>query len=504
MKKHTLHIGLAIILLVLLTSSVLGQDADDIDDLLQAGSEAVTLGDNLLDESFARKSAWSAYSTTGYSAAVVDGRYRMQADEGDFLWALNDEMHTDVVIQVEVEQLSTDDTTIYGVMCRADPEDDGDGYYFAIGGIGYYSIYTFDGGEMNILVDPTTSRVVNAGQDENVFTIVCVGEYLAMYLNEELVAEIEDDTFSEGMAGFSTFGVDGVTTDIVFDNLTIWEASMGGAPVASDGPPVLLTDYDGDWQDAIAELREVGLIGSGGSLVFTEDHAFFEGQGNWFTALARNQPFSDIVMAGELTFETSGSAEFEQCNFTARIGTNNRGDATTYLDVGLVSDGLVLILDRHTQGEDVNLDVSALPVDLEDPNHLLFILQDDRATVYLNGMLAIDGFEVVDRSGTYGISLIGRAAGARCDGRNIWVYQVPSFAPGVCEASSSNNVNRRSGPGTSYSSPGQLTAGTIMEVIGKTTGDDGFTWWQLDDDSWVRDDIVNVSGDCAGIPVVNP
>jgi hypothetical protein len=503
MKKQPLYITIALILLLLLASSVYGQDADEVETMLEAGSEPVTLGELLLRESFIQKDAWELYDGEDITLAVIDGRYRMQAEQGDFAWGLNDWSHTDVVIQVETEQLSVEEGSIYGVMCRADSRNNGDGYYFAIGGEGFYSIYTFDEGEMTMLVDPTESPVINAGQGENTFTVVCVQDYLAMYLNDELLAEINDSTFTEGLAGFSVFGIDGVPVDVAFDNLSIWEAAPAGG-VAGDGPPLTLADYDGEWQDAISELRDVGLIGSGGSLVFTEDHAFFEGQGNWFTALARNQPFSDIVMAGELTFSTSGSEDFEQCNFTARIGTNSRGNATTYLDVGLVSDGLVLILDRHTEGADANLDVSLLPVDLDQPHHLLFILQDDVATVYLDGMLAIDGFQVVDRAGTYGISLLGRGPGARCDGRDIWVYQVPSFTPGVCEASSANNINRRNGPGTSYESPGQLTAGTIMEVTGQATGDDGFVWWQLEDDSWVRDDIVNVSGDCAEIPVVNP
>ena len=34
------------------------------------------------------------------------------------------------------------------------------------------------------------------------------------------------------------------------------------------------------------------------------------------------------------------------------------------------------------------------------------------------------------------------------------------------------------------------------------TGADGFLWWHLDDDAWVRSDVVEAKGGCAGVPVV--
>ena len=42
-----------------------------------------------------------------------------------------------------------------------------------------------------------------------------------------------------------------------------------------------------------------------------------------------------------------------------------------------------------------------------------------------------------------------------------------------------------------------LTADGFAEHSGWTTGDDGFRWWHLEDDSWVRGDIVKIAGDCS-------
>ena len=127
---------------------------------------------------------------------------------------------------------------------------------------------------------------------------------------------------------------------------------------------------------------------------------------------------------------------------------------------------------------------------------------DDKANLFVDGKLLIQDFEVVKRPGTYGIALLGEGAKAKCEGRNIWAYQIPASTTGECTVNSSKNINKRGGPGTSFDSAGQLKAGTDAVVIGQAKGSDGLTWWQLDDESWVREDVVTETGDCTSIPIV--
>jgi len=262
--------------------------------------------------------------------------------------------------------------------------------------------------------------------------------------------------------------------------------------------PNQLENHAETWQEAIEELQDEGVIGIGGSLVFNEDYAFFSGQGNFFTPLARNSPHTNIIMAGEISFTAGSTTELEQCVLTSRIVMNNRNQATQFLDVGLTNNGNLAIID-FGEGDDPNFDFRRVSADLDEGIHILYIAIEDRVTVYVNGELFIEDTEVYERSGTYGIALNGSGAGARCEGRNIWVYQVPIFEDGVCEVTTNNNVNKRSGPGTSFDRAGQLTAGSVVEVIAQ--GSDGsFTWWQLDDETWVREDVVNESGDCVNLP----
>lgn len=69
----------------------------------------------------------------------------------------------------------------------------------------------------------------------------------------------------------------------------------------------------------------------------------------------------------------------------------------------------------------------------------------------------------------------------------------------ICMVNSDSGANLRSGPGTDFSRAGQLPAIHLQSVIGQTTGSDGFVWWQLEDDSWVRSDVVEEVGDCESV-----
>jgi hypothetical protein len=77
-------------------------------------------------------------------------------------------------------------------------------------------------------------------------------------------------------------------------------------------------------------------------------------------------------------------------------------------------------------------------------------------------------------------------------------------ATGACTVSSANTVNRRSTASTNANVVGQMTPGQSVAVIAQTAPIGGFVWYQLDDQSFVRADVVTTSGDCASVPTVIP
>lgn len=511
MKALIVRVTVILLVSVALFTHVFAQDNGDpsaVNKLLSDGATEVTADKLLQEVVFDKKTDWELFSDDSTKLAIAKGVYQMSSKGNIIAWGLNNSAESNLVIQVKTKQTSKNTDNAYGVMCRAEPSNNGDGYYFQISGDGFYTI-TMRNGDWTTLVDWAESKAINAGQDENEITAVCAGSYLALYVNDVLLAETNDDTFSNGNTGLTVSAfADSKDVVVEFDDVQIWSASVSGGattaskPTTSADVPDSLTSYDGKPKEAIAELEQLGVIPSGSSQIFNENYAYFTGQGNWFTPLASRSPHKNIAMAGELTFTVGSTDAFESCTLMSRIKTNNQGTATSYIQVGIANDGFAFIYDLFSEAQDGQLMIGATQLDLKVPHHLLFTVIDDVANIYLDGNLEIAQFKVGERSGTYGISLGGRGPKARCDGRNLWAFAVPSVKPGECAVTTTKVANKRSGPGTTFEAAGQLAAGDEVLVSGQAKGSDGKSWWQLQDETWVRADLVTAIGDCANVPIV--
>lgn len=182
----------------------------------------------LLDEPFDNPYAWETYRDARLDAylRVEDGVYRAGIAREGFMWGLNVEQHTDVVIEVETRQLSASDTNAYGVICRANPDAGGDGYYFLISGDGFWSIRRVARGEGRPLAQFDNGRTINRGQSINRLRAVCIGDYLALYINDVFAGEARDDLFSSGFAGLVVATIDDIPADVAFDQLRIREGRL--------------------------------------------------------------------------------------------------------------------------------------------------------------------------------------------------------------------------------------------------------------------------------------
>lgn len=72
-----------------------------------------------------------------------------------------------------------------------------------------------------------------------------------------------------------------------------------------------------------------------------------------------------------------------------------------------------------------------------------------------------------------------------------------------CTINVPNEVNLRSGPGTTFDRAGTLSAGQTVEVDGQTQGADGMAWYRLATGEWVRSDVVGSPAACANVPAVS-
>lgn len=102
---------------------------------------------------------------------------------------------------------------------------EGDGYLFLVQGSGSYGIFRARGRSLTPLVDWTASDVVNPALEMNTLRVVCVGDYLALYVNGQLLAQTTDSTYTEGQVGMVASASNRLGARVQFDNLTVYEGS---------------------------------------------------------------------------------------------------------------------------------------------------------------------------------------------------------------------------------------------------------------------------------------
>jgi len=175
-------------------------------------------------DTFDQQGQWERYSSPkGIELGVENGMYRAYTMNAGYVWGLNKQSHSDVILEVEATPMTIHYENGFGIMCRSDATNNGDGYYFMITGNGYYSIRVGQGNEVRPLVDWQPSDAIHLELDMNRLRAVCVGNYLAFYVNDKLLATATDDVYQTGYAGLSVSASTDSDIDVAFDNLSIYQ-----------------------------------------------------------------------------------------------------------------------------------------------------------------------------------------------------------------------------------------------------------------------------------------
>lgn len=315
-------------------------------------------------------------------------------------------------------------------------EDDEDGTVIVTDGEQYVVLYSpavlasyglddlTDPAEAAELLKASVEDEYDVGKVE-VFTMGGRSAARFLYSDDEINAMYLFIEFGSGSLGMvhaiAEVKLDTVTAQAIAATFNgTGESSGGGA----SGMAPSLSDYDEDYQDVLDELRDLGLIDSfGGGLVFTEDYAWFEGQGNFYTPLARRTSRDNFVMSAELDYNPSNTDDLETCTLGMRVvWTGN--SATAFLDVGYTNFGTIFWWDIAEDEDDTDSAQVEGP-DVEDPHYFTIIAIDDTLTVFVDGELMFYEAEIEDRSGSWGVGLTGRSPQAKCEARDIWVYELP-------------------------------------------------------------------------------
>ena len=181
-----------------------------------------------LDERFDASGKWLEYETDdGLRMRVERGAYRMRLTRRQFSWTQLPRRYEDVVAEADVALQHGGDAFYAGLACRLDAGNSGRGYYFLISGDGYFTIRWSNGRSLDDIVGARFSDAIKRGDGVNRMRAVCIGDYLALWINDVFVAEARDKRANAGAVGLAAaLNRDGAALDTAIDNLKVWRAAV--------------------------------------------------------------------------------------------------------------------------------------------------------------------------------------------------------------------------------------------------------------------------------------
>ena len=167
-------------------------------------------------------SGWDRVRSPDGMTDYENERYRIvvNASNADY-WSNPGLYFEDVRIEVDALKNAGPDDNDFGVLCRY--QDTENFYFLIISSDGYYGIGLVLNGQQKLLEPPQMyhSEAILTGNSINHLKAVCQGSRLALTVNDELIAETYDSTFSTGDIGLIVGSFDEPGVDVLFDNLSV-------------------------------------------------------------------------------------------------------------------------------------------------------------------------------------------------------------------------------------------------------------------------------------------
>lgn len=185
-------------------------------------------GELIFEDGFETGSEWRAYETgADLFLGVRAGAFRVEFSGRQYVWSQRNGQHRNVVVEADVRQMSDYDHNGYGLACRLDPGNSGRGYFFFISGDGHASIRWSNGRSLEPIVAAAPSAHIRQGQSSNRLRVVCIDDYLALWVNGRFVADARDSRTGQGEVGLAAvMNYAGVRLAVDFDDIKVWRAAL--------------------------------------------------------------------------------------------------------------------------------------------------------------------------------------------------------------------------------------------------------------------------------------
>ena len=181
---------------------------------------------NYLDN-FSSSLTWEGPNFEGASNIWEDGHHRATDYLADtFLWwstTIPDIEAGNVYVEVTAETGDCAGKDAYGLALRVDPQNRSSGYMLEFSCDGAYRIRKLYGNALIVLQDWTPAGAIRSGsQATNVMGFLAVGSELSAFANEDLLATVEDTTFSSGNYGLYANAASTPGLTVTFDDFKLW------------------------------------------------------------------------------------------------------------------------------------------------------------------------------------------------------------------------------------------------------------------------------------------
>lgn len=262
-------------------------------------------------------------------------------------------------------------------------------------------------------------------------------------------------------------------------------------------PSMRLNHYAADAPRLVAELELSGIIAPGSRLLYETELLEVKGEGTGFNRPEPDLVLEDVMMMGELAFTPGVATGLESCAILARVTS----DLSQYLEIGLDNTGKIYYFDTFgtTLNDIFSASIGRVP-DFQRPLYIIMIVRDETLIVFINGLPLANSVRVHQRDGSFGVVMRAKTPSTSCQIHNLRVYDLS----GTCDVVANIPLNLRAGPGLAFETVGNMAAGESRRALAyRYNAFEQQRWWQLDDEAWVREDVVTETGGCHNLPPIN-
>lgn len=270
----------------------------------------VSVGENLLSETYDQAGLWNTSDGTEYGASLVDGVYRMYLNSANWMvWAESSMITNDnIIMELDTELVSGSVENNQGMICRY--SDDNNFYMLTIGNDGWVEIMKIFQGVQTSLFGEFTDGLVDPVR--NHLQGFCLGDRLVLYVNGKLGADVRDSDLASGDAGLIIGSYDNPQVTVNFDNFLVYEA-IGDFPTDYIPEPTQATgelpDLANDWNETFSD--DFDTPNKGNWTIFNESAVVSEWRNGRFafdfneammtaTSITNDLDLSDVVVQMEV------------------------------------------------------------------------------------------------------------------------------------------------------------------------------------------------------------